>query len=76
MLEAILRPNIVWLVKHHLDLLIKPRRVRRQLAGKQELADLELLRRWDLQGRNPNTVAMDAEQAIDILRPYADKLFI
>ena len=54
LLSNLLSPRVVWLVKHHLDLLKHPKKTRQQLKNKPQLLDLEQLRRWDLQGREPN----------------------
>jgi hypothetical protein len=53
LLEGWVSPRVVWLVRHHLDLLTAPGRTRRRLRGTRSLADLERLRRWDLGGRDP-----------------------
>ncbi|MBX7193250.1 MAG: HD domain-containing protein [Sandaracinaceae bacterium] len=53
LLEGLVSDRVVWLVRHHLDLLRDPRRTRRALIGTRALEDLEALRRWDLGGRSP-----------------------
>jgi hypothetical protein len=53
LLEGLLCDRAVWLVRHHLDLLKDPRATRRRFQGAPALHDLELLRRWDLGGRDP-----------------------
>lgn len=53
LLEGLVSDRVVWLVRHHLDLLRDPRRTERRYRGTPELRDLMLLRRWDLGGRSP-----------------------
>ncbi len=67
LLEDLICPRVVWLVRHHLDLLKEPRRTRRTLRGTPELKDLEQLRRFDLGGRDPRAEVLSAESAFDIL---------
>jgi HD domain len=65
LLEGLVSPRIVWLVRHHLDLLRAPgptrRRLRRYPAA---LADLERLRRWDVAGRDPRAQVLGPEEAL------------
>lgn len=75
-LSGILDPHIVWLVEHHLDLLRHPERTRAQLKGSQKLADLESLRIWDLQGRDPNAETMSVDEALAYLTPHAAKILL
>lgn len=56
--------RVVWLVRHHLDLLREPARTRRALRGTPRLRDLELLRRWDLAGRDPHALVGSVDQAV------------
>lgn len=67
LLEGLVNDRVVWLVRHHLDLLRDPRRTRARLRGTPELADLERLRRWDLAGRRPNALVPSAEDALLLL---------
>lgn len=67
LLEGLLSDRAVWLVRHHLDLLKEPRLTRRRLRGTKELADLELLRRWDLGGRDPRAQVRSLEGAFSLL---------
>jgi hypothetical protein len=67
LLEDLICPRVVWLVRHHLDLLKEPRRTRRTLRGTPELRDLEHLRRFDLGGRDPRAQVLSPETAFDIL---------
>lgn len=66
-LQGVLSPRIVWLIQHHLHLLQSPRRTRRWLHNTTQLRDLELLRKWDLQGRCPFATVMAPGDAINIL---------
>jgi putative nucleotidyltransferase with HDIG domain len=64
LLEGLVPDRVVWLVRHHLDLLRDPRRTRRRFAGTPELLDLEQLRRWDLGGRSPDARVLSPEAAV------------
>lgn len=75
-LSGILDPHIVWLIEHHLDLLRHPERTRGQLKGSQKLADLESLRKWDLQGRDPKAETMSIDDALAYLTPHAAKILL
>lgn len=46
MLRGVLNERVVWLVEHHLDLLIAP--------SQTQLKQLQQLRHWDLSGRDVN----------------------
>jgi hypothetical protein len=74
LLEGLLAPRAVWLVRHHLDLLRDPKRARRRYGGTPELRDLEQLRRWDVGGRNPNARVLTAEAAFGLLMQSAGVL--
>ena len=65
LLQNLLSARVVWLVKHHLDLLKTPKRTRHHLQNKSQLFDLEQLRRWDLQGRVPNKTVVPIAFAVD-----------
>jgi len=56
-----------WLIGHHLDLLRNPRKTRRVGAGSRWIADLELLRRWDLAGRDPHATVCSPEEAVSVV---------
>lgn len=73
-LEGVIHPYIVWLIRHHLDLLTHPKRTRSRLKGTKELRDLEQLRTWDLQGRNPYAQTTSAATAISCLIPHFNKI--
>lgn len=68
LLDGVLNPRVVYLVRHHLDLLRTPRQTkRRHNHDKDLLGDLMLLRRFDLAGRNPHADVMNPEEALDCL---------
>ena len=67
LLDGLLAPRVVWLVRHHLDLLRLPRPTKRRLRGTAALADLQRLRRWDVAGRSPTAQVMTPEAALAIL---------
>lgn len=73
-LEGIIHPGIVWLIRHHPDLLTHPKRTRSRLKGTKELSDLEQLRTWDLQGRNPYAQTISPANAISCLIPHFNKI--
>lgn len=67
-LSGVLNKEIVWLVKHHLDLLKNPTQTQKRLRHKQQqLIHLQKLRKWDLAGRDPYARVMSPEQAISII---------
>ncbi len=66
-IEHYFSPKIVWLVRHHLDLLSRQKRTRKQWKGSKRLIDLEKLRRWDLQGRDVDAEVMCVTAAVDTL---------
>ena len=67
LLDGLVAPRIVWLVRHHLDLLREPGVTRRRLHGTVRLQDLEHLRRWDLAGRSPRAWVCSPEEAVHLL---------
>jgi len=67
LLEGLICPRVVWLVRHHLDLLKDPRGTRRRLHGTSRLKDLESLRRFDLGGRDPKAHVLSPESAFDLV---------
>lgn len=67
LLDGLVAPRIVWLVRHHLDLLYSPGATRRRLRGTVALRDLVLLRRFDAGGRRPTAVVPSPEEALGIL---------
>lgn len=74
LLKNLLSPRIVWLVKHHLDLLIHPKKTRHLLQNKPQLLDLEQLRRWDLQGRKPNKAVVSIAFSVNSLFQYQTQI--
>jgi HD superfamily phosphodiesterase len=67
LLEGLVSDRVVWLVRHHLDLLRDPRRTRRNLHGTRALADLEVLRRWDLAGRRRDARVLSPSEAFSLV---------
>lgn len=67
MLEGLVAPRIVWLVRHHLCLLREPRTATQRLRNTAALRDLERLRRFDLGGRDPSACVLDPADALSIL---------
>ena len=72
LLEDIVSPRIVWLVRHHLDLLKNPRMTKRRFRGTTALVDLQHLRRWDVGGRSPHAIVLAPEIAISMILDDAD----
>lgn len=64
LIDGLLVPRVVWLVRHHLDLLRHPRRARHR---RTEVGALQQLRRWDLGGRDPRARVMSPEAAVAVL---------
>ncbi len=71
-LDGLVAPRVVWLVRHHLDLLEAPGVTKRRLRGSSALVDLQRLRRWDVGGRSPSAVVLDAADALVVLFDGAD----
>jgi hypothetical protein len=67
LLEGLVSNRVVWLVRHHLDLLRAPGQTRRRYRGTAQLSDLEQLRRWDLAGRSPTAPVCSPEEAVHTL---------
>jgi hypothetical protein len=67
LLDGIVSPRIVWLVRHHLDLLEAPALTKRRLRGTAALADLQRIRAWDVGGRKPNASVAGIEAALETL---------
>ncbi len=67
LLDGLVPERVVWLVRHHLDLLRDPSGTRRRWRGSHRLRDLESLRRWDLAGRDPNALVDSASDAVDAI---------
>lgn len=64
---SLIPPRAVWLVRHHLDLMKDRRLIERRLRGTRALHELELLRRWDVGGRDPKACVLAIDDAIDIV---------
>ena len=67
LLDGLIAPRVVWLVRHHLDLLRAPRQTKRRWAGTPTLADLQRLRTWDVAGRRPRASVPCVDEALDRL---------
>jgi hypothetical protein len=67
LLEGLVSPRVVWLVRHHLDLLRSPAATKRRLRGTPELADLSRLRRWDVGGRSPRALVLPPATALAVV---------
>jgi hypothetical protein len=67
LLDGLVCPRVVWLVRHHLDLLRSPAATKRRLRDTRALADLSRLRRWDLGGRSPHASVLAPEDALAIV---------
>ena len=71
LLEGLVSDRVLFLVRHHLDLLRDPRRTERRYRGTDhpggQLRDLRLLRRWDLLGRSPHTEVPTPRAAMRLL---------
>ncbi len=67
LLEGLVAPGVVWLVRHHLDLLYEPALTKRRRRGTAALRDLTLLRRCDVGGRSPTAKVMDVGDALELL---------
>ena len=75
MLQGVLNDQVVWLVEHHLDLLIAPAKTRRKLNKKPTLLkQLEQLRYWDLSGRDPTAEMISPQEAIASLDPFLTQI--
>ena len=70
MLTGVVNARIVWLVAHHLDLMRIPQRTRHKYAGERRLQELQLLRRVDIGGRDPDAQVMGIDSAIALLKPH------
>ncbi len=67
MLDGLVAPRVVWLVRHHLDLLEHPGATKRRLRGSPALEGLVRLRKWDVGGRSPTASVLSPESAIAML---------
>ncbi len=69
-LSGIMSDRVCWMIRHHLDLLMFPKRCRKKYKGSTRLSDLEKLRRWDLAGRKTDVDVMSPEDALEYLLPH------
>ena len=67
LLDGLIAPRVVWLVRHHLDLLLRKAATKRRLRGTPSLRDLTRLRDWDVQGRSPRASVLSPDEAVDLL---------
>lgn len=67
LLDGLVCPRVVWLVRHHLDLLRIPAVTRRRFKSTRALADLTRLRRWDVRGRSPHATVLPPEDALALV---------
>jgi predicted HD phosphohydrolase len=67
LLDGLVSPRIVWLVRHHLDLLNAPASTKRRLRGTEALRDLQRLRAWDVGGRRPDARVPTVDEALAAL---------
>ena len=72
LLDGLVAPRVVWLVRHHLDLLRAPGVTKRRLRNTPALVDLQRLRRWDVGGRSPSASVLEPEAALALLFDGAD----
>lgn len=68
LLDGLVPDRVAWLVCHHLDLLRRPGRTRKRLGSDPRLRDLERLRGWDLDGRDPDAWVGSVEDAVETIR--------
>lgn len=66
LLDGIVNDRVVYLVRHHLDLLRAPRQAQRRHPP-ERLAELALLRRYDLRGRRLDVAVVSPEEALDCI---------
>ena len=59
--------RVIWIIKHHLDLMKNPKQTQQKLTNKNQLTDLVKIRKWDLAGRDPNAAVRDVEEALDLV---------
>lgn len=67
LLDGLVNQRVVFLVRHHLDLLRGPRAARQHFGPGPVLSDLSQLRRWDLSGRATDACVLSAEEALFLL---------
>ncbi len=67
MISELFTYRIVWLIEHHLDLMISSRKTQQRLANTQQLNDLVKLRSWDLGGRSPTAKVRPPSEVLDLI---------
>ena len=70
MLSGVLNPQVTWLVEHHLDLTRCPRRTQKKYETQPRFAQLQKLRRLDVNGRDPAARVISVATAIEFLQPH------
>jgi hypothetical protein len=73
LLDGVLSGRLVWLVRHHLDLLREPKRARRR-HSREDLRDLEMLRSIDLAARSPSARVTPIEDALATILEHRDEV--
>lgn len=76
LLEGLVSPRIVFLVRHHLDLLNRKSATRARMRADPRLPDLVRLRRWDAQGRSPRAEVLAPDEAICVLLEQGTDLLV
>ncbi len=72
MLSGVLNPQVTWLVEHHLDLMHSPRKTRKKYGAQPRFAQLQKLRRFDVNGRDPAAQVISVAAAIESLQLHHD----
>lgn len=67
LVSEILPYRAVWLIEHHLDLMISPRKTQHRLANTEQLKDLVKLRGWDLGGRSKTAIVRSVDKAFELV---------
>jgi len=67
MLSGIFSDRVIWIIKHHLDLMKNPGKTRQKLLNSSLLSDLQKIRKWDLAGRDPNASVRDVDEVLDLV---------
>uniref|UniRef100_UPI00025582D2 HD domain-containing protein n=1 Tax=Microbulbifer agarilyticus TaxID=260552 RepID=UPI00025582D2 len=70
MLSGVVCDEVIWLVRHHLDLMRAPRHTRHKYVGQPRFSRLQQLRRFDVEGRDPKAHVITPEEALTILMAY------
>ncbi len=65
MVNNLLSNRVIWLIEHHLDLIVSPRKTQQLLANTQQMQDLTKLREWDLAGRSTTAWVRSPDEALD-----------